>query len=155
MTTLAGKAGTVGTADGTGLAASFTELSGLTTDGTYLYVADQQTVRKISISTGTVTTLAGTAGVYGWADGIGTAALFGRISDITTDGANLYVADSNNTIRKIVIASGAVTTLAGGSTGSTDGVGVSASFGYPSGITTDGASLFITDTFNDTIRAIR
>ncbi len=51
----------------------------------------------------------------GDADGTGTAAQFFLPADVTTDGAgNLYVADTDNhTIRKIVIATGAVTTVAG------------------------------------------
>ena len=66
---------------------------------------------------------------------------------ITTDGTNLYVADSDNhKIRKIVIATGAVTTLAGSSSyGSTDGTGTSAKFKNLRGITTDGTNLYVTD----------
>ncbi|MGD0275907.1 MAG: hypothetical protein ABSB79_07615, partial [Syntrophales bacterium] len=59
-------------------------------------------IRKIVISTGVVTTLAGTAGVQGSADGTGSAALFRWPEGITTDGSNLYVADTfNHTIRRI------------------------------------------------------
>ena len=49
---------------------------------------------------------------------------------IITDGTNLYVADTfNYLIRKIVISTGAVTTVAGtGSAGSANGTGTSASF---------------------------
>ena len=90
--------------DGTGAAASFKFPYGTTTDGTNLYVADtgNNTVRKIVIATGVVTTLAGTAGVTGSTDGTGAAASFNRPGGITTDGTNLYVADTgNNTVRKI------------------------------------------------------
>jgi len=68
------------------------------------------------------------------------------------------VADtSNSTIRKVVIATGVVTTLAGsaGIKGSTDGTGTSAWFYYPDGITTDGTNLYVTDTYNFTIRKIQ
>ena len=61
-----------------------------------------------------------------------------------SDGTNLYVADTNNNkIRKIVISSGVVTTLAGsGDEGAADdNDGTSASFRYPSGITSDGTNL--------------
>jgi hypothetical protein len=104
-----------------------------------------------------VTTLAGTAEISGSTDGTGSAARFLNPWGITTDGTNLYVADTgNSTIRQIVIATGAVTTLAGtaGSYGSTDGTGTAASFNNPMGITTDGTNLYVADNLNDTIRQI-
>ncbi|MCP5496899.1 MAG: hypothetical protein H7A23_20290 [Leptospiraceae bacterium] len=159
VTTLAGTAGTSGATDGTGTAAQFFEPSGITTDGTNLYVADRynDTIRKITISTGVVTTLVGTVGIRGATDGTGTAAQFNLPEGITTDGTNLYVADSwNYTIRKVVISSGAVTTLAGtvGTGGSVDGTGTAAQFNLPYGITTDGTNLYVTDLFSNTIRKV-
>ncbi len=159
VTTLAGTAGTTGSADGIGAAASFNHPRGITTDGTNLYVLDtgNNTIRKIGITTGTVTTLAGTAGATGSADGTGAAARFLFPNDITTDGTNLYVADEgNSTIRKIVIATGAVTTIAGlaGSPGAVDGAGSAARLGFPLGITTDGTNLYVTDGGNNTVRKI-
>ncbi len=61
-----------------------------------------------------MTTLAGTAGVYGSADGTGAAATFNRPEGLTIDSAgNLIVVDRrNNTIRKVTPA-GVVTTVAG------------------------------------------
>ena len=141
VTTLAGTAGVSGSDDGIGAAALFFSPSAITTDGTNLYVADNSnnTIRQIVIATGMVTTLAGTAGVFGSADGTGAAAQFAFPYGITTDGINLYVADTNNhTIRQIVIATGVVTTLAGtaGVSGSTDDTGAAAQFAFPFGITT-------------------
>ena len=85
----------------------------------------------------TVTTFAGTTGVSGSANGIGTAASFNSPVDITTNGINLYVADqANHAIRKIVIATGEVSTLAG----------TAATFTNPAGITTDLTNtLYVTD----------
>ena len=58
-------------------------------------------IRQIVISTGVVTTLAGT-GSSGSSNGTGTAASFYIPTAITTDGTNLYVADDvNNLIRQI------------------------------------------------------
>jgi hypothetical protein len=160
VTTLAGAAGSSGAADGTGTAALFNSPQGITTDGTNLYVTDtaNDTVRTIVISTGVVVTIAGPAGSSGAPDGTGTAALFNSPEGITTDGTNLFVTDTgNNTIRQIVISTGAVTTLAGtaGSSGSADGTGSAARFNSPKGITTDGTSLYVTDTANNIIRKIQ
>ena len=112
-------------------------------------------IRKIVISTGVVTTLAG--GSHGSADNDnGTAASFTYPHGIITDGTNLYVADTfNYLIRKIVISTGAVTRLAGtGSPGSADGTGTSASLYIPVAITTDGTNLYVTDSSSHLIRQI-
>ena len=155
---LAGSAGDAGSTDGIGTAARFNYPRGIATDDTNLYVTDAySTIRKIVIATGEVTTLAGVPGAYGSNDGIGAAARFHGPMGIVTDGINLYIADSgNNKIRKIVISTGEVTTLAGGGTGggSGDGVGSAAEFNGPKGITTDGANLYVTDAIKNTIRKI-
>jgi sugar lactone lactonase YvrE len=156
VTTLAGSSS--GNTDATGTSASFNNPVGITTDGTNLYVADQnnQIIRKIVISTGVVTTFAGSS--RGYTDNAtGTSAKFYNPIGITTDGTNLYVADfGNHLIRQIVISSGAVTTLAGtaGSSGSANGTGTSASFYFPRGITTDGTNLYVADQENNRIRKI-
>ena len=87
----------------------------ITADDTNLYVADtgNNVIRKVSIATGQVTTLAGSRfSAQGNKDGVGEEARFNRPEGITTDGTNLYVTDAgNHSIRKIVIATGEVTTI--------------------------------------------
>lgn len=122
--------------DGTGTAAQFTEPFGTTTDGTNLYVVDDDIIRKVVIATGAVTTLAGVAESEGTTDGIGDAARFDNPQGVTNDGIHLYVTDGNtHLIRKIVIATGEVTTLAGapGENSGVDGIGVAARFDFPQG----------------------
>jgi len=141
-------AGTPLSVDGIGTSARFNRPIGITSDGTNLYVADtmSHTIRKIVISTGATSTIAGTPGCPGSSDGVGAAAKFNEPRGITTDGTNLYIADYfNNLIRKLDIATGAVTTLAGtiGVSGATDGTGTDAKFYWPVGITTDGSSLYV------------
>ena len=159
MTVLAGSTLKGGSVDGSGTAALFLGPRGLATDQTYLYVADtgNNTVRKIEIASGVVTTLAGSAGSPGSSDGIGQAARFSAPLGLATDGVHLYVADKDNdTIRSIVIATGEVTTLAGTprKSGSSDGIGSAALFNVPFGITILGSNLYVADTGNNTIRKI-
>jgi sugar lactone lactonase YvrE len=153
VTTLAGSAGSSGSTEGTGAEARFNFPSGITTDGTNLFVADvsdigNYTIRKVTIATGKVTTLAGNDGSLGAVVTITPTVQISFPQSVTTDGTNVYVTGGGNfTIRKVVIATGAVTTLAGsaGSSGSTDGTGMGASFNFPIGIATDGTNLFVTD----------
>src|SRR5439155_4578269 len=113
VTTLAGLAGEDGSTDGTGSYARFSYLFGIAVDGAgNVYVTDlYNTIRKITPA-GVVTTLAGTPGVHGSADGAGSAAQFWQPWGIAVDSAGIvYVADqANSTIRKITRA-GVVTSI--------------------------------------------
>ncbi|MFA6902825.1 MAG: hypothetical protein WC236_07080 [Gallionellaceae bacterium] len=157
VSTFAGS-GNPGFLDATGTMAQFDSPQGLTTDGTYLYVADNgnNRIRKVELGTGIVSTLAG-SGSSGAADGTGIiGASFNSPGNLTTDGTNLFVTDNgNHRIRKVVIASTVVSTVAGSGQGSTDAIGQVASFKLPKGIITDGSKLFIADTGNHKIRKIQ
>src|SRR6266540_2947950 len=160
VTTLAGLAGSYGSADGTGSAARFRGPSGVAVDSAgNVYVADtgSHTIRQVTPA-GVVTTLAGLAGITGSADGTGRAARFYNPYGVGTDSSgNVYVADTeNNTIRKITPA-GVVTTLAGlaAITGSDDGTGSAARFYFPWGVATDSSgNVYVADSSNSTIRKI-
>ena len=103
VTTLAGNAGNIGSADGTGSAALFGLPQGVAVDSAgNVYVADasNDAIRKITPG-GAVTTLAGVPRVPGGADGTGSAARFNYPTSVAVDTkGNVYVADTdNNTIR--------------------------------------------------------
>src|SRR5713226_2278474 len=146
VTTLAGTAGSGGSADGAGAAARFNQPFGIATDSAgNVYVADtfNHTIRKITPA-GVVTTLAGTAGIHGSADGTGAAGCFNSPEGVATDSAgNVYVADEGYTIRKITPA-GEVSTIVGvaGQMSFAPGAlpGLQA---FPQGVTVSGTSLYI------------
>src|SRR4029079_9215546 len=124
--------------DGVGAAAHFSFPHAVVADGdgATLYISDGYAIRKMTVATRTVTTLAGVANQTGVIDGIGAAAGFGSPTDLVLDRhGNLFVSDYG-TIRQVVVATGAVTTLAGapGATGSQDGVGAAARFAGPTSI---------------------
>jgi len=185
VTTLAGSVAG-GAVDGTGTAASFNGPQFITTDGSNLYVTDtlNYKIRRIAPASGTlaamtsatavVTSLTGTANTataMGAADGAATAAQFLNPKGITTDGANLYVADwSNSKIRRIAPVSGAlsamtsanatVSSITGASgmasvAGAVNGPALGATFNGPGGIVTDGSSLYVSDYGNNMIRKIQ
>jgi len=164
VVTLAGTAGSADTTDGTGSAARFNAPLGCVVDpaGTNLYVVDgsNHTIRKIVISSAAVTTFAGTAGSSGGENGTGTSASFNAPYGIIIDhaGANLYVAEFTGCrIRKIVVNTQVVSTLAGsGTCATTDGTGTSAGFNAPAGLTIDStdASLYVGESTGHRIRKI-
>lgn len=156
VSTFAGAIGQSGNVDGAAADARFKQPYGIASDGTNLYVADTLNglIRQIEIATGTVTTLAG-GGTGAKTDGIGTSATFHSPKGIACDGPNLYVADTNNyAIRKIVIASREVSTLAGGIGGNADGTGAAARFNWPTGVAVSGGTLFVADYFNNSVRQL-
>ena len=126
-----------------------------------LYVTDMQneTVSRVT-SNGTVTTVAGQAGVAGHADNTSAlSATFDAPRGITFDAAgNIYVTDYYSCIiRRIDHATGAVTTIAGQAnvSGYKDGIGSAALFSDPSAITCDAAGdLLVADQGNGCIRKL-
>jgi NHL repeat len=155
-----------GPTDGNGLAAKFRfpAASALDAAGN-LYLADQgnHVIRKIAPN-GDVTTFAGTAPVPSsptgsFADGTGAAARFNAPRGIVVSASGIiYVADtSNNCIRRIDSASGAVTTIAGtpGTASFADGTGSAALFNRPWALCFDrDGNLLVADQNNNAIRKV-
>jgi sugar lactone lactonase YvrE len=162
FSTLAGNAG-YGSSDGAGANAQFNYPQGVAVDNSgNVYVADSRnnTIREITPA-GVVSTIAGSPGLRGNADGNGGSALFSSPGGVAADGSgNLYVADTlNHTIRKVTTAGSTwlVTTVAGeaGVAGTNDGVGTNALFRSPGAVAVDQSGrLYVADTYNDTVRLV-
>ena len=93
-----------------------------------LYIADyfNYRVRKVTVSTGVITTVAGN-GVQGYA-GDGSAAINAELAGpeaVAVDSAgNIYIADSSNyRVRKVTASTGVITTVAGNGTPGSSGDG--------------------------------
>jgi serine/threonine-protein kinase len=157
VTTLAGS-GTAASTDGTGISAAFHTPFYVALDGVgNMFVADidGHRIRKVVSATQAVTTVAG-SGTAAFADGVGPAASFNSPHGISCDAnGNAYVADGgNNRIRKIVLSTANVTTLAGSATPSTtNGVGTAAGFSRPVCVVVDssGTLLFVAESTNNRV----
>lgn len=100
-------------------------------------------IRRINLTTGLVTTVAGKSGVNGLVDGQGSSALLNVPAGIAMDAAGSFalIADyRSNAVRRFSVASAVVTTLAGsGVTGYADGYGTLAVFHNPQSVAMDSA----------------
>ena len=159
VTTVAGLCGTAGTLDGTGSAARFNFPIQISTDGTSLFVCDRANnmIRKVDISSTVVTTLIGSGGSSGDINGVGSIARINYPNGITTDGNYLYISDrGNNKIKRYLISSGVVTTMAGDGTAtavdSTDGL--TASFDMPCDSVSVGNFLYVVECGSNKLRRI-
>lgn len=135
----------------------------ISNDNSFLYVADtlNNRVRQINISTGIVSTIAGSAANgYTGDGGPATAAQLNGPTDVAVgpDGS-LYIADKqNNVIRKMTVG-GNIWTVAGTGTAGSSPNGTpskQAMLNSPSGVwVTSANTLYIADTLNDQVKIVR
>jgi len=110
---------------------------GLALNGNILYVPDQNNncIRTVDVTDGTVATLSGTSLAAGSADGSASSGTFSYPTGVAYVGSSLYVADyATSKIRVVDPATGAVSTLP-----------VSVTLNGPVGLATDGTDLFETE----------
>ncbi len=119
------------------------------------------TIRKITASTGIITTIAGT-GVAGYT-GNGGHATNATLNDPTglvfDNFGNLYIADANNNVvREIMMSSGLISTFAGNGTqgySGDNGAAINAEFYHPCGLALDNTgNLIINDDLNNVVRRV-
>ncbi len=123
----------------------------------YIAMAGPHQIWKLDLDKGEVSTFAG-SGREARRDGASLEAGFAQPSGLTTDGENLYVADSeSNIIRAINFANGKVRTLVGGDLfefGDVDGAGDDVRLQHPLGVFALGTRLLIADTYNHKIKEL-
>jgi len=122
-----------------------------------LYIADtyHHMVRMVNISTGVISSVAGTANVSGYSGDGGPAAgaTLNAPSAVSVDaGGNLYIADANNFVVRLVLSdTGNIQTLVGSGSGSgfsASGLSSQVSLGLPAGLAIDGDTLWVADAAN-------
>ena len=129
-----------------------------------VYIADYNNdrIRKITVSTGVISTIAGT-GVesYGGDNGQATSAAIKQCIGVAVDSSgNVYIADTgNHRIRKVTVSTGVITTIAGTGTCATlvnDGMdATSASLCYPTGVYVDTSlNIYIADWIHSRVRKV-
>ena len=138
--------------------------SGIKVDGTGdIFFVDNSNhrVRKVTVSTGIITTIAGT-GAYGY-NGDNIVATTAQLKDptgIALDGlGNIYIADTYNCrVRKVTVSTGMITTIAGTENCGYNGddiVATDAQLDSPAGVALDGiGNIYIADTFNSLVRIV-
>ena len=150
--------------DSAATSAKLKDPQGVAVDGSgNIYIADASNhrIRKVTASTGIITTVAG-SGTLGFA-GDGNAANLARLNNpigVTVDGnGNIYIADANNhRIRKVTASTGVISTIAGDGTlgfGGDGNAAILANLNTPSGVTVDGSgNIYIADANNQRIRKV-
>ena len=127
-----------------------------------VYIDDlvNQRIRKITRSTGIISTIAGNGKAgYDGDDGLATDAELNYPRGVAVDSAgNVYIADAvNSRVRRVDAQSGIITTYAGGGTGGLGdgGKAIECSMSEPWGVALDKhGNLFIADTYNQRVREV-
>jgi sugar lactone lactonase YvrE len=148
--------------NGPATSAELTQPDGVAVDASgNIYIADSDRIRKVTAATGIITTVAGN-GTQGYSGDNGpatSAELSGAFGVAVDASGNIYIADySNLRIRKVTVATGIITTVAGNGTqgySGDNGLATSAEVDYPYGVAVDTlGNIYIADTFNNRVREV-
>jgi thiol-disulfide isomerase/thioredoxin len=147
--------------DGSPEVAAFAQPSGITGNGSELFVADSESssIRAIMLKPAPIArTICGSGQLFefGDLDGFGLHARLQHCLGVVYAQGYLWVADTyNHRIKRVHPTTGECRTVCGsGNAGFRDGIGRDAWFAEPSGITVADRYLFVADTNNHAIRRI-
>ncbi|MCS6926649.1 MAG: NHL repeat-containing protein, partial [Candidatus Binatia bacterium] len=152
--------GEEGAVDGTFDQATFNHPQGMALDGEVLYVADTQNhlLRRLDLQARTVTTIAGTGqqALGRYRRGPGREVALSSPWDLVVENGTLYIAMAGpHQIWAMDLRTGEIGPYAGsGREGRVDGPLLEAALAQPSGITSDGTSLYVADSEASAIRAV-
>lgn len=165
ISTVAGGNGSGNSGDG-GLAtqAKLNQPFGVAVDAAgnvYIADTDNHEIRKIDVSTGMISDVAGISGSFGYT-GDGGAATSAKINTpygVAVDPhGDLYIADTNNNVIRMVDTEGTIHTIAGNGTSGLsgdNGLPTSAELNHPRYVAVDAVgTVYISDTFNNEVRVI-
>lgn len=146
---------------GAATAAMINRPTGITTDGSgNIYFADESNhvIRKVTVSTGVISTVAGN-GIAGYSVGVATGASLKQPKDVAVDASgNIYIADWMNHRVRMVNTSGNIVDLAGDGTMGFTGDGYAATaarVNKPIAVWIDASgNLLVADNGNSRIRKI-
>jgi streptogramin lyase len=128
-----------------------------------IYIVDSgnNRIRKVTASTGVITTMAGNGtGGYSGDNGVATSAELNSPYGVAVDASgNIYIADTNNlVIRTVTASTGIITTVAGNGTAGSSGDGgaaTSAELSYPTAVVVDSpGNVYIADYNNNKVRTV-
>lgn len=150
-----------GAQDGAFDAASFHRPQGLALDGDSLYVADTENhlIRRVDLKAHTVETIAGTGTQlldFGVTGGPARSTAISSPWDLQVAGRSLYIAMAGpHQIWKLDLDRRQLSVFAGtGREARADGPRDESAFAQPSGLATDGRTLFVADAESNVIRAV-
>jgi hypothetical protein len=127
-----------------------------------IYIADSNNnrVRKVTVATGIISTVAGN-GTWGYSGdgGLATGATLAGVRDVAVDAAgNIYIGDGSHRVRKVTASTGIISTVAGNGTSGYSGDGgpaTSAMLANVNGVAVDSAgNVYVADGYNQRIRKV-
>jgi hypothetical protein len=162
ITTIAGTGAAGYWGDGGGATAAHLSPGSIAIDNSNnIYFSDSSNrIRKITASTGIITTIAGNgSATYSGDGGMATAAgIFNAEGIAVDDTGNVYIVDENRDKIRKINASGIINRIAGAGTGIFSGDGgdpLLANFTFPTGVAVDGKGrIYIADEANQRVRCI-